>query len=72
MGRVLVATPLWDKCEDETHIPKSGKLESFRTPKNSKLDFRSQNTSNWGVFDVIGKFLKYIYPKWPHMSHLDI
>jgi hypothetical protein len=33
-----VATPLWDKCEDETHTPKSEKLESFGTVKNSELD----------------------------------
>jgi hypothetical protein len=32
-----VATPLWVKCEDETHIPKSGNLESSRTPENSEL-----------------------------------
>jgi hypothetical protein len=35
-----VATPLWGKCEDETHTPKSGNLksESFGTPKNLELD----------------------------------
>jgi hypothetical protein len=32
-----VATPLWGKCEDETHTPKSGNLESFKTPKNLEL-----------------------------------
>jgi hypothetical protein len=26
-----VATPLWAKCEDETHTPKSGNLESSKT-----------------------------------------
>ncbi len=41
---LCVVTPLWDKCEDEIHTPKSGKLESFRTPKNSKLEFKGQNT----------------------------
>ncbi len=41
-----VATPLWDKCEDETHTPKSGKLESSETPKNSELKFKGQNTSH--------------------------
>ncbi len=45
-----VATPLWDKCEDETHTPKSGKLESFGTPENSELDYKGQNTSHWGCF----------------------
>jgi hypothetical protein len=41
---IVVATPLWAKCEDETHTPKSGDLESFGTPKNSELDCRGQNT----------------------------
>jgi hypothetical protein len=41
-----VATPLWDKCEGEAHIPKSGKLESSGTPENSELEFRGQNTSH--------------------------
>jgi hypothetical protein len=35
-----VATPLWGKCEDETHTPKSGNLESFGTPTTSELDCR--------------------------------
>jgi hypothetical protein len=67
-----VATPLWVKCEDETHTLKSGKLESFDTPRNSELEFRGQNTSHWGVPYTIGKVLKCRCPKWPHMSHLDI
>ncbi len=37
---IIVATPLWVKCEDETHTPKSGNLESFGTPENSELDCR--------------------------------
>ncbi len=68
----VVATPLWDKCEDETHTSKSEKLESSRTPKNSELNCKGQNTWHWGVLDVIGKFLKFRSLKWPHMSHLDI
>jgi hypothetical protein len=67
-----VATPLWDKCEDETHTPKSGKLESSKTPKNSELDCKGQNTSHWSVLDVIRKVLKFSCPKWPCISHLDI
>jgi hypothetical protein len=67
-----VATPLWVKCEDETHTPKSGNLESSRTPENSEFEFRGQNTSHWGVFYTIGKVLKCRCPKWPRMSHLDI
>jgi len=41
----VVATPLWAKCEDETHILKSGDLESSGTPATSELDTRRQNTS---------------------------
>jgi hypothetical protein len=41
----IVATPLWAKCEDEIHIPKSGVLESSGTPATSELDNRGQNTS---------------------------
>jgi hypothetical protein len=67
-----VATPLWAKCEDETHTPKSENLESSETPENSELDCRGQNTSHWGVLDIIGKALKCRCPKWPRMSHLDI
>jgi hypothetical protein len=70
--RIIVATPLWVKCEDETHTPKSEKLESSETPENSELEFRGQNTSNWSVFYTIGKVLKCKCPKRPHMSHLDI
>jgi hypothetical protein len=69
---INVATPLWVKCEDETHTPESGNLESSGTPKNSELKFRGQNTSHWGVLYTIGKVLKCRCPKWPCMSHLDI
>jgi len=67
-----VATPLWAKCGDETHTPKSGNLESSGTPENLELDFRGQNTLHWGVFYIVGKVLKCRCPKWPRMSHLDI
>jgi hypothetical protein len=67
-----VATPLWGKCEDETHIPKSGDLESSGTPETSDFDCRGQNTSPWGVLYTVGKVLKCKCREWPHMSHLDI
>jgi hypothetical protein len=67
-----VTTPLWVKCEDETHTPKGENLESSGTPKNSELNCRGQNTSHWGVLYTIGKVLKFKCPKWPRMSHLDI
>ncbi len=67
-----VATPLWAKCEDETHIPESGKMESSETPEKSELDCRGQISSHLNVLDLIGKVLKCRCPKWPCMSHLDI
>jgi hypothetical protein len=67
-----VATPLWAKCEGEAHTPKSEKLESSGTPKNSEHEFRGQISSHLCVLGVIGKVLKCKCPKWPHMSHLDI
>jgi hypothetical protein len=68
----FVATPLWAKCEDETHTPKSGNLESSGTPAISELGYRGQNTSPWGVLYTVGKVLQCRCPKWPRMSHLDI
>jgi hypothetical protein len=67
-----VATPLWGKCEDETHTIKSGNLESSETPTTSELNFRSQNTFSWSVLYIVGKALKCRCRKWPRMSHLDI
>jgi hypothetical protein len=55
--------PTLAKCEDETHTPKVGDFESSGTIKNSELDFRGQNTSHWGVLDIIEKVLKCRCPK---------
>ncbi len=70
--RENVTTPLWGKCEDETHTPKNGNLESSGTPTTSELNCSSQNTSPWGVLYTVGKALKCRCRKWPRMSHLDI
>jgi len=67
-----IVTPFWGKCEVATHTPENGTWESSGTLKNSKHDFRSQNTSHWGVLYIIVKFLKCKCPKWPRMNHLDI
>jgi hypothetical protein len=67
-----VTTALWVKCEGEAHTPKSGKLESYGTPKNLELDCRGQISSHLSVLGVVGKVLKCRCPKWPRMSHLDI
>jgi len=64
--------PTLAKCEDETHTPKVGDLESSGTPEPLELDNRGQNTSHWGVIYINGKVLKFKCPKWPRMSHLDI
>jgi hypothetical protein len=69
---ILVATPLWGKCEDEIRTPKSGNLESSGTPETSELDWRGQNTLPWGVLYTVGKVLKCRYLNWPRMSHSDI
>jgi hypothetical protein len=50
-----VATPLWAKCEGEAHTPKSGKLKSYGTPQNSKLNCRGQISSHLSVLSVIRK-----------------
>ncbi len=64
--------PTLAKCEDETHTPKVGDLESSGTPESLELDSKGQNTSPWGVLSVIGKVLKCKCPKWPRIGHLDI
>jgi hypothetical protein len=46
--------------------------KSFRTPENSELDSKGQNTSPWGVFYTIGKVLKRKCRKWPRINHSDI
>ncbi len=53
-----VATPLWDKCEDEIHTPKSGDLESSGTPATLELNFKGQNTSSWGFIYTVEKLLR--------------
>jgi len=60
------------KCENATHTPKSGKMESFGTPKNSKDDLRDQISLPWCVLYINEKILKCRWPKWPRMGHLDI
>jgi len=60
------------KCEDETHTPKSGNLESSRTLATSEFDSKRKNTSPVGVFYTVEKVLKCRCPKWFRMSHLDI
>jgi hypothetical protein len=60
------------KCENATHTPKSGKMESSGTPKNSEDDLRGQISLHWCVLYINGKVLKCRCPKWTRMGHLDI
>ncbi len=64
--------PTLAKCEDETHTPKVGDLESSGTPEALEFNSKGQNTSPWGVLSVAGKVLKCRCPKWPRIGHLDI
>jgi hypothetical protein len=64
--------PTLRECEDETHTPEMGTWESSGTPKISEYDCRGQNTSHWGVLNIIGKLLKCRCLKWARMNHLDI
>jgi hypothetical protein len=68
----FIATPHWDKCEDETCTPKSGNLEFVETPETLKFNCRGQNISHWSVLYTIGKLLKCRCRKWACMSHLNI
>jgi hypothetical protein len=67
-----VSQPHFGLSVREAHTPKSGKLESRGTPKNSKLDCRRQISLHLCVPDVIGKVLKCRCPKWPRIGLLDI
>jgi hypothetical protein len=67
-----VATPLLEKCEDETHTPEMGTWESTGTPETSEFNCRGQNTLPWGVLYIIGNLLKRRCRKWTRMSHLKI
>jgi hypothetical protein len=67
-----VANLLLEEWEDDTHTPEMGTWESIGTPKSSKLNYRGQTTSHWGVFYIIEKLSKCKCWKWDGMSHLDI
>jgi hypothetical protein len=60
------------KCEKVTQTPKSGKMESSGTPKNSEDDLRGQISLPWNVLYINGNLLKCRCPKWARIAHLDI
>jgi hypothetical protein len=53
-------------------LGKVGGLESSGTPEFLELDNKVQNTSHWGVLDVVGKVLKRRYWKCPRIGNSDI
>jgi hypothetical protein len=63
LGQVWGWSPTLGKSED---------LESSGTLECLEFDSKAQNTSHWGVLNVIGKLLKRKYRKWPRIGHLDI
>jgi len=69
---LVVATPLWAKWENATPTPKSGKMESSGTFKNSEDDLRGQISLPWCVFYINGNFLKCRCLKWPRIAHWNI
>ncbi len=68
----FVATPFCPSVGVKPNTCKVGYLESSGTPKCLKLNSKAQNTSHWGLLDVIGKVLKHRYRKCPRIGHLDI
>jgi hypothetical protein len=42
LGLPTCRNPTLKECEDDTHTPKMGTGESFRTPKNSEFDCKGQ------------------------------
>ncbi len=64
--------PTLAKCEDETHTPKVGNLESSGTPECLEFNSKGKNTLPWGVLGFIEKVLKCRCLKWPRIGHLDI
>jgi hypothetical protein len=69
---IIVATPLWPSVGVKPNTSKVGDLESSGTPECLEFDSKAQETSYWGVLDVIGKVLKRRYRKWPRIGHLNI
>jgi hypothetical protein len=69
---LVVATPLLEECDNDTHTLKMGTWESSGTFKTLEFNCRGQNTSHWGVIHIIGKLSKCRCRKCPCMSHLDI
>jgi len=64
--------PTLGKVGECNSTPKSGKMESSETPKNSEDDLKDQISLPWCIIYFNGKVLKRRCPKWPRIAHLDI
>jgi hypothetical protein len=62
--------PTLAKCEDETHTPKVGDLESSGTPRLLEFDSRGQNTSHWSFLSVIEVQMSKMASHWS-FGHLQ-
>jgi hypothetical protein len=72
LGLALSQPHFRAKCENATHTPKSGKMESFGTPKTSEDNLKGQISLHWSILYINEMVLKCKCPKWPRMGHLDI
>jgi hypothetical protein len=52
----IVATPLREECEDETHILEMETWESTGIPEASEFDCKGQNTSHCDVLYIIESY----------------
>jgi hypothetical protein len=69
---IYVAPLLWPSVGVKPNTWKSWDWESSGTPECLEFDSKGQNTSHWGVLDVIGKVLKRRYRKCPRIGNSDI
>jgi hypothetical protein len=64
--------PTLAKCGGEAQHFQSWRFGVLRDSRMFRVRQQGPNTSHWGVLDVIEKFLKRRYRKWPRIGHLDI
>jgi hypothetical protein len=75
--RVTFTLPgMWENVREWAHTFPSGLplwgLESLQSPGFSKSNFKGQNSLDWRVHYIIGKFLKFKCLMYAHITHLSI
>jgi len=71
LGTLLVTTPLWGKCEDDSHSQK-WELGVLRDSRNFRVQLQRSKHLALIFFHTVEKVLKCRCLKWPRMSHSDI